>query len=729
MDSELTNYKSGIDVTWGGEKGVDYYEEYYFHDKLLDDHKVVYIRDTTKIAFSHNARNVAYYHSTEGGRQKIGANGKDGIANSGDEGIIRYKIDRDRQYKYKWAMNSAGTDANFVLPAAGTGFTLKEIQFEPGVPVVGSVGPSSDVTKSKGGTYFRGLLDSFGDEWHTLAYADDDRAFLWARYVATSNFVDQAWYASDGKTVQLVVNPKTPCLTMRATGTGQFYTTPPKAYWTPKLVPQITYLSAGTDGAVSIELRDIYGNEVFYRINGGEFQGAKGNSVVISHTEFSRGTNTLDYYYAGKQAFTKTRIVVKDPEFPSRHEPHGTYLWVDSAGYSTVRNRLHRPPYAATYLAYKSRSEVTGQESWDKGHRRGDRVGGAYALENAFVAKVEGFDFARSGASRSHGVYAKEMLLEQTRNTDPLGFELQHSSDSIPTRELHYRGYYDSLPILKGIFAYDIMVANFRSDQVDGGITAVEDYFIRDKFAGFVYEAMQWSADMTALGAPGMWGGARMMCAQSIAMILREYSTPYYGTSGFGTNQTTYPLCPYDEDRYTWKEALFDATGTRRGFPNLQWFTGLSENGTESLLMSENQQWGTNRYPFATWQDKAAYFSSGLMGIHLQVWANMARIWGNNKRDARLEIAFERASNGTFIGAKDPVPQLPARFTQLLLLNDGWPNVVSNAARWVRALPSADGNSISKSMQDAGVFGFAWFDDKKVAEIVPPLNLRVESKK
>ena len=358
-------------------------------------------------------------------------------------------------------------------------------------------------------------------------------------------------------------------------------------------------------------------------------------------------------------------------------------------------------------------SEFNGQDAWDKIYRTGERRVPSNVLENAFVAKMEGFSFVRAGGQKSHGQYAREMLLEQTRNTDPLGFELQHSSDAIPSRELHYRGYYDALPVLKAIFAYDLILANFKSTQVPGGITAVEDHFIRDRFAGFAFEAMQWSAGMTALGSPGMWGGARMLCAQSIAMIMRDYSSPYYGTSGFGHVQTTFPLCPYEDDRLTWKQALFDGTATRTSFPNFTWGTGLSDNGDgNSLFMKEGERWGDRHYPFGTWGDKAAYFSSGLMGIHLMVWANMARLWGGGKTDPRLEQAIANATAGRFIGKKDPFPQTPASFTMLLQINERWPDAVANQLSRIQSLPPSNPHSIGKAMQNAGVFGFAWFDDR-----------------
>jgi hypothetical protein len=51
-----TNYKTGIDTTFSGSEGTDYQEEYFFSDKLISDRKVVYIKSTTAITLSHNAR-------------------------------------------------------------------------------------------------------------------------------------------------------------------------------------------------------------------------------------------------------------------------------------------------------------------------------------------------------------------------------------------------------------------------------------------------------------------------------------------------------------------------------------------------------------------------------------------------------------------------------------------------------------------------------------------------
>lgn len=719
-DPELTNYKSGIDVVWQGTKGVDYAEEYLFHDKLVDDHKVVFIRSGTKIAMRHNARNNVFIIDPAKRTSRmlvIGADGTDGKPDSGDEGIIRYKLDRDRQYFFKWTDNPARSITERVLPAYTAPFALADLTYEPGVPVVGTTGDNGGDPATRSAWYQRGIRDEVGDEWHVLSYADDDNVMQRAAKY------DHAYWASDGKTVLLVVDPKTPCLSVRASGSGQFYTTPPKAYWTPRIVPQTTYLAAGKDGEVTIELRDITGHAVHYRLNDGPEVDAKQASVTLRHDAFKPGANTLTYWYAGNEKFRRIRTVVRDPAFPSAAEKHGDYLWGDAAGLATVRARLQREPYAKPYRL----SKEADRSGWEKNSFKGLRYTGGDnlhqstgALKEACIALIEGPAFVPPGTSKTCVRLAREMLLDHQRTIDPLGFEMLHTDDAIPNRELHYRGYYDSTPSLYGIFAYDLMVAHFRIDQVPDGITAIEDLFVRDRLAGFAYEAMQWTAGNCALGDPGMWGGARIMTATSIAMIMREYSSPYYGTSGFGTVQTTFPLCPFPDDRMTWKQALFDGTAKRGKFPNFAWHLGLSDVDPDSILLAENQPYAKTTWPLATWRNKAAYMSYGLMGMHLGVWANMAKLWGGGRTDPRLEIAFQRAADGTFIGATDPAPQKGARHHLITLINARWPEIAAKNRPWVQSLPPKDNNSDDQAMMEAGVFGYAWYDDDKDGAAAKP---------
>lgn len=707
QDAELTNYKSGIDVTWGGTKGTDYYEEYFFHDKLSSDAKVVYIKSSTAITMSHNARNLV-------NGDVVGANGLDGVATSGDEGQIRYKIDRDRQVLWFWTQHT--TSPRVLAPAYAAPFTLASQTYDGSTAVVGTTGGNGGAITSKTAYYYRGIVDSFGDEWHVLTYADDDIFML---------PLDIKYRASDAKSVLLVVNPKTPCFTARVTGTGQFFTTTPKAAFTPKIVDQTTYIAPGSSGTVTIELRDINGNNVFYRINGGSYTNAGASTVTLSDSAFSTGSNTLEYYYAGNAAYTKTRTVVKNPTHPSLAEAHGNYLWGDTTGYNTVLSRITRAPYLSTYNYYKTSGafSASGQTAWDSWYHTGQRVATEFdPLTNAFVAKVEGFTYTRSGATKSYGQYTKEMLLENERTQNPTCFEFSHSGDASGNRELHAFGYYEAKQPLCTAFAYDIMVANFRDDQVTGGITAIEDYFVRDTLASFAYEAMQWSMDGTAF-APGMWGGARIMCSAMIAMIMPEYSTAYYGTSGFGTVQTTYPLCPFQDDELTWKEALFDETAPKTAWPNHTWGTGISNNGSEELFYTAGVTEKGRTFEEGDWTSKAAYFSSGQMGQWFGYWANMAKMWGSGFTNSRLEIVIERATAGT-IWSGDSAGPYQFRSSMLLHLNSRWPNAAENAAAWVKTLPSNDGNSVQTWLSNAKVLGFAWYDDTYyggvVADTTPP---------
>lgn len=789
-DSELTNYKSGIDVTWGvgdgSDKGTAYYEEYFYHDKLVDDHKVVYIKSTTAINMAHNARNNAQYPSTLYGGDKfhtIGVDGVDGIPDSGDEGIIRYKLDRDRQWYYKWAANSAGTDTAYLLPAYSAPFTLaSQTYVDSGAPVVGSTGwVGSPSSKS---SYYRGVLDSVGDEWHTLAYADDDRQFLWGDgtatvYTVNGKFVDQAFYASDGKTVLLVVDPITPCFTARVTGTGQFYTTPPKVYFNPKIYDQTTYIAPGASGTVAIELRNIYGTNISYRINGGSTVAVGAATVTLADTDFSAGSNTLEYWYDSTPSVKRTRTVVKNPTHPSLAETHGYSMWADGTEYAAAVSRLARAPYKDYYDGYKTRRDRSGQEAWDGTSGAMRTISPYYALENAFVAKVEGTSYKITASPKTHFEYAKEMLL--TGPNDKIGYELNHSADCLPNHETWYRGYYDTVPLLKKVFAYDLFAGYFRDDQVTGGMTAIEDYKIRDDVASHSFIAMQESMGLNPMGAPGMWGGARMMFGTTAGLMMPEYSTPYYGTSGFGTVQTTYPNCPYDSDEYTWKEALFDGQ-TRGSYPNFAWNTGLGNNGTDSLFFDEG---ATSIYfggpiPKGNWIDKGSYLSSGLMGIHFQIFANMSmRHVGT--LDSFLAAATELMTTATGIvgvkdnqsgtvtngtttvtaatakwadGIYDPVAGqpvviskyggltwtrrtissitnnttmevdsavtaetgaylfFPGRLAQICMLNDRFPTYAANNTAWVQSLGSTNSESDDKAMQDAGVWGIAWYDDQ-----------------
>lgn len=726
----MSDYKSGIDVTFGGTEGVDWAEEYLYHDKLVDDHKVVYIKDSTTIAMSHNARNCAMFNSTDlGFGYIIGVSGLSAPEGAGGPGTIRYRIDRDRQY---WSQRGwAAGYYTYPYPAYSSPFTLASLTYDdtpqggssttPVVGTTGAFGIGGATQSDKANYYYRGILDPFGDEWHVLSYADDDADVLTAREAVSGKASYEA--ASDGKTVLLVVNPKTPCCTVTVSGTGQFFTSTPKAYWTPKVVQQTTYIDPGSSGSVTITLHDINGNNVFWRIGGGSFTDAGSSTKVLTDSDFSSGSNTLEYYYAGNAAYTKTRIVVKSPAYPSAGEAHGYALFVDSTNYSAILDRITRAPYYTTYNYASTRSDFSGHDTWDATAGIGRRVfgvnGSSYLLANAVVAKIEGFGYTLGTESKSYGQYAKEMLLENPRCIDPLGFESSHSSDVIPSRELHYRGYYDASPLVNMAFAYDIFAANFRADQVAGGMTPIEDYFIREKMAGFAFEAMQWSAGMQELGSPGMWGGARMTAAVLIAMVMPEYTSLVYGTSGFGTVQTTYAICPFADDEYTWKEVLYDGNKTKTAFPNLTYYTGWdnADDIDSSLFLPAGFLVGGYAMEEGDWIDKTAYLSPGQMETYFTLWMNMAKI-KDNRSFPRLDAASVKLTTSNMRGAKvdssaSPPENLvstqtPVRRPVLSLMNARFPTAWANNLAWLQSLDPSNNDSPAKNM---GFLEMAWYDD------------------
>ncbi len=716
-DTELTNWKSGIDVIWGvgdgSDKGTAYCEEYLYHDKLINDRKVVYLRDDTPITMQANARNQGNYLRSQGGTITIGVNGLDGMPGTGDEGIIRYKIDRDRNTVKLWADNWARTRTADVLPAYTAPFTLASQSYEPGVPVVGTTGHNGGA-ENLTARYFRGTLDPFGDEWHTLQYAHDDNVF---NRTNTPTPIDQEYYCTDGKSVLLVVNPKTPCFTARAGTGGQFHTTYPKAYFTPRVIAQTTVIS----GSVSIELRDIYGRAVSYRINGGSWVNAGGALATLTEANFTSGTNTLEYRSAGFEANAKTRTVIKNPTHPSLAETHGTALWANNTERDAVFNRVTVAPYSGNYNPIRTRYAESGHQQADQllgqGLRDAGRCG-TFALVNAFIALREGWNvvMANEPSGRSFGQFAKAMVLEHPRTQDPMGWEMSHSADGGPNKVLHDRGYVDSKPILHTIYAYDILVAHFRSDQVAGGITPVEDYYVRHAFAEFVYECMQWTMGMTRTGAPGMWGGAKFMAAVQIAMIMPEYSEPLFGTSGFGAAQTTYPLCPYPSLQLTWKQALLDGQ-TSTAYPGFIWNTPLRNE--EGLFLAQGQVLGGITFREGDWGDKNSYLSFGLMGLNLQCYAN-AVVKRGFSLSTRFAKALERMAQAKIWGAKQPEAGLDSFVPVPLLMNTNFPDRVVDQLTVLKTLSGTDNNNPGKLLQDAGVFGYVWYNQNADVDLALP---------
>lgn len=686
-DPELTNYKSGIDLHFGNsastatDKGVKYQEEYLYHDKLVNDTKSVWIRSDTPISFGHNARNVG----TVTGRPKsvIGANGG---------GQVRYKIDKIWQ-ELHWAHPTLPKYPAYTAP-----FTLASQNYESGVPVVGTTGGNGVTPTSSSSFYWRGMVDSAGDEWHVLAYADDDQAL--------GSIYDDSW-SSDGKYVLLCVNPTTPAMTLRTGGTGQFYTTPAWTYWTHKIHDQTTYFQ----GTCTFELKNIYGGNISYKINGGSTVNVGAATVTLSEASFSNGSNTLEYWYTSTPSAVRTRTVVENPKHPGLGENHGNRIWGDDA-WSAFKGRITRAPYSAVLTAAQGAGgSGSGQTNWDEKGGQALRFGGSNwphsggpAGSNAITAKHLGWTAVRAGASKSYAAYAKEMMLESILNQSPLGIENSFwASWSMPCADTVYRGYWDVNPVYSVARAYDVLMGGYRSDQVSGGITPIEDYFMRDALASWVHlSALQIGGFSEQF--IGMWGTCRNIGAMMITCVMPSYSTSYYGTSGMDGNTNVHQWAPYKTHNYTWKDMFLDLDNGLHAFTEGPYQTfGMEGPSSGKWLIRE---------PSAAqaWIDKTSYASYGQCGHNITTYANLIATHSNFSGHANLLNFIDQITEGTLKGGKGDV-NAPYRLHMIDLLHGNFPVAAANAGPWVRGLPATDDNSDDKAIIAAGYDGVLFYDD------------------
>ena len=405
-------------------------QEYFYHDPLVDDSKVVYIKSSTPIFMAHNDRNKRQTNNMSDPTEKIiGRDGEDGIPDSGDEGIIRYRVDEelyvntlDGSSRVYWSRADAA-DSQTRYKAYTGPLTFASLTYRDGTPVVGSVGPNQQDITDRGNAYWYGVLDEFGDEWHTFAYADDDE-FVFESPDGPWTNVHYENLASDGKTLLFVVDPNTPCIRFTAQEGGQFYTTPPKAYNIPVVHPQTTYLS----GNVTVTLTNIADDGPVTPLNRcalGEYTRYTAQAMADGIAAHGRRALYPEYYCDPEHK--KKRTIVRNPSYPSAGESHGYMLWSNDDEFEAIKGRLTRDRYLYYYNILKQRGERDGTTYWDSTYwdsvsRQGHRIENSAAITYAFIAAVEGWDYVVPGTAKSYVLYAKEMLLENVLNLDPLWF-------------------------------------------------------------------------------------------------------------------------------------------------------------------------------------------------------------------------------------------------------------------------------------------------------------------
>ncbi len=677
QDPELTNYRSGISLVWQGEKGTDYVEEYLYHDKVISDRKIVYLKAGTKISMAHNGRNIAGPPNGEDTYHGVGL----------DIGVIKFKPDGDQHWElYPKEWETYSSPVSFSEMDYG-------IYGDAETPVVGSVGSVGGplTLKTKETHYHRGVTDAIGDEWHTLTVADDD-----SDYSGSSEFK-----SSDGKIFHFIVNPKAPAITWRVSGNGQFYTTPPRKYFIPRVYDQTTYFTSGNGAGVTVEIRDINGNEVFYRIGSGEFIAAGASHVTLSESAFTVGENVLQYYYAGNEAFVKTRKVVKNPDYPSAGEAHGDRLWGDAVQFETeVKPRVASISLSTAWLDNWRKSSTWNRQPDIEGFaRKGHRHRRQWmSAPNALVARWDGMNAKKNGAPRSYIDYAKLGLFEIRSILDPVGLELNHSNNPIPTRELYYRGYYDVNGFFDTLISYDIIAGYYRKDQgYENGLTPIEDYFIRDQFAATVHnnhlsQAGYFSPGRDTFGFGGMWETSMRVGGMMAMIMMPSYATEYYGTSGLDGN-TVAPLdAPFPGLAATWKKIFFDNDTPTAGFPNVHKRFGIEEN----LIVEDGN-----------WFDKSGYTSTINCGHVLGIYGNLIKLYGPEVDTTRFDRFLDRAANQTLVGLKD---NRPAKRSLAALQNIFYPTFRNVVKPRMLSLANNNSESLNRNLLQGGPLYVIWYD-------------------
>ncbi len=669
--TRVTNYKTGIDFVFSGERGTTFdYEDQYYDQKIFD-RKIIYIRSSTEISLVHNNRNIAAFN----GYEVIGENGKDGISGTGDEGVIRYRMDGDYNFANRWS----GATAN---PEFSGSKTFATLNYPNGDPVLGSLGPKAGAAiTDQTSYYYRGFTDSYGSEWHTMQIADDDTAFATA---------DSEWHASDGKWVLFVVNPKTPCLRISAANGAQFYTTPAKAYFVPKIHEQSTYIYTKGGGRVTFTVSAINGSAVSYRINGGAWVTSSTPLASFDDTLLPDGQNILEYKYAS--GAIKTRKVVKNPAFPSASERHGYSLWVNDDRFNEIKTRLSRSPYANAWKYVQTNDTWNSQSKILANCGTGLRYKHSGTLANAFAAKVLGI--SANGQKGNYALLSKNALLENWRTIDAVGVELPHSGTTLPSREVVYRGYYDVDGIFDAAFAYDLLISCYKSTDAANGITPVEDYYIRDTLASFVIEQlMNGSTDSAVNDTGGMWDTARRIGAMACMVVMPSYTTDYYGTSGLDGNTTAKPYTPFPDFPITWSRLLWENNAEILGYPNNRKHLGIEEYNISAD---------------GNFIDRAPYFDFHLMGHCFYIADNLHAMAGKLSFP-NLRKAMLKASEGSLMGLKDNSG--PSRFNTFTAINNYHPQIAVPAINWLQTIASTDSQSVGKMQLKAGIFGFVWYDD------------------
>lgn len=562
---ELSNHQSGISLSLSGDNGRDWAVEQTYYDATVAD-LVLYVKEKVQFSLAHNENNTVVNINMPGRNRLIGVNGQDGKPDSGDEGIIHYKIDRDLQ-----AHGYVGPDkVPDWAPTFKTPFSFSSLTYDGSTKVLSSIGDNGgEWGKTPCGTknrFYYGAKDTFGNEWHSLSYWDDDCELLSRLKVDVHR-----QGASDGHFVAICVNPLTPVLQFSAGGDEQYYTTPLKVYNAPVIWEQTTYLTKG----VKINFLNLSDSEpVFYRVDSGEFQKFSGQPVTAGN--LFQGDNSAHVLEAksGEKGVVYKRGIVFAPSYPAPSEKHGYMLWKNEEDRQETVNKLQSvEPFKKSYSEYgnanyqgSTASFGDAREGWCEGADGAGRI-----LANAFVAAVEGVDIRLESAK-----LAKTRLLRVAR-LQPVG-AIENTQTHTPAKDFLDELGQTLVRYGAAGAGYDLLAGCFRQSQHPDGMTPIEEIRIRDglaKIAHALISQTRENYDFSIGGGSTHWSLGFEIAAGTIALAMPTYKSAYYGVSGADRNSVNdFPGVggklwnPYPDQRVTWYQVATDPFLPCPGWPN-----------------------------------------------------------------------------------------------------------------------------------------------------------------
>jgi len=515
----LENRKSGISLSLSGVNGVDWAVERCYHDASIAD-QVVYLKSNVRMSLAHNDRNTVTHNRYS--PHVIGVHGADGEPETGDEGNIYWKIDRDLQ-SHRYSTKGGAALPEFCVRYTKP-LTFDSLTYDGSLPVMGTTGdnggdwgPTPQATNER---WAYGQKDSFGNEWHTLTYWDDDEPLL-----AAARVESHRQGASDGHCVFLCVNPVTPVLQLHAPQGQQFYTTPIKTYFVPEVWQQTTYLTGG----VKLHFANLAnGESVEYRVGNGSWRTYGGNPLTAKDLFTTPNTPVKFEYRCGPTGTVASRAVIVDPGQPAKTEKHGFMLWADEARRQAVIERVRNvQPFKKAYEAWRARQDEPATFSDNRGIWR-DSAGQASASQsNAVLVALEG------AAAVPHAAANCKQHLIRLARLQPIGTEYNINS-ATPAKDFLNELGQTIQQFGDAAVAYDLLIAHYRADQHPGGITPIEEIWIRDGLAKIAKSILMMRANWSATSGAGdtHWSHGYDLAVQLIAMAMPTYKSRYYGVSG-----------------------------------------------------------------------------------------------------------------------------------------------------------------------------------------------------